>query len=292
MTEVGRRPTLYELLLALHAIESVEADIAAHDPEAKTFRVVLTFTRAQCPNDWIEGKPKPSWMFEQLTEELAAWLQQRNREEQWVSKEEQMGSSIDTLMAHYTEELKKVVKASPQNMLTRMQKRIFEDTILRLKELKERRAAGGVYSQTESRREKARKQWEDDEYEAPKREEQQRRQQQARDFGGFQYRGFDDLDPEMARQTREAFSKFFNDNAYGWGPNHGAATPPPKSNNKQPWHVTLGVPISATKEEITKAYRKLVAKYQPRTSADAEDKERHDKMTEINTARDEGLGGL
>src|SRR5713226_4781054 len=197
MTEVGRRPTLYELLLALHAIRSVESDAAVYDPEAKTFRVVLTFTRAQCPNDWIEGQPKPTWLFEQLTEELAAWLQQRNREEQWVSKEEQMGSSIDTLMAHYTEELKRHVKMVPQNIGSRLNKRIFTDTILRLQELKERRVAGGVYSQTESRREKARKQWADDEYEAPKREQEQRRQQEKSDFGsGFSY---DDLNEQQRR---------------------------------------------------------------------------------------------
>lgn len=281
MSSVGHRPTLHELLECLHAIERVEADTAALDPAAEKFRVVLTFQRVQCPIDWVNGQPKPSWMFEQLIEELSAWLQQRNREEQWVSKEERMGSSLDGLMAHYAEELKKSARAVSQNIVTRMQTRVYTDTVLRLKELKERREAGGVYSATESRREKARKSWEEEEFEAPKREEQQRQQ-----------RAKDNPNPF------EHYEKFFEDAMRGtWGDymrgrRQQSAPPQTKANNKQPWHVILGVPASATKAEITKAHRKLVAKHQPRTSIDAEDKARNDKMAEINTARDEGLGGL
>lgn len=281
MTDVGRRPTLHELLLALHAIESIEADVAALDPKSETFRVILVFQRAQCPNDWIDGQPKPSWMFEQLIEELSAWLQQRNREEQWVSKEERMGSSIDGLMAHYTEELKRVVSARPETIATRMEKRVLQDTILRLKELKERREAGGVYSQTESNREKARKQWAEDEYEAPKRERAQN-QQRARDnpnpFGDF-----------FSEHIKRAFEEDVRRAFYGtdWGQQQKA---PPRNNpSKQAWHVTLGVPASASKSDIKKAYRKLAAKFHPDRYKEPDG---HTKMAEINTARDEGLGGL
>src|SRR5712692_3853216 len=107
MSSVGRRPTLDELILALHAICNIEADSSTLDRDAPLFRIVLTFQREQCPEDWREGEPKPTWLFEEIKEQLLAWRQQQVREAQWVSKEDRLGSSIDTLMAHWAEELKR-----------------------------------------------------------------------------------------------------------------------------------------------------------------------------------------
>jgi DnaJ-domain-containing protein 1 len=301
MTSVGRRPTLSELLEALYAIKSVEADADALNPERETFRVVLTFQRAQCPQDWIEGQPKPTWLFEQIIEELAAWERQRYREEQWVSKEEQFGASIDTLMAHWTEELKKNSSIKPENMLTRALKQILSNTILRLKELKERREAGGVYSATENRRDKARKAWMEDEFEAPRREEEQRKQRQQRDWRDepFIWPGGSaaDMEEEIRRKAEDFFRTQYGS---GWEnfftgrrQKHQQQDPlKPQSGNKLPWYKILGVPADATKEQIKKAHRALVKLHQPRTSADAEDKQKTARMAEINTARDEGLSGL
>lgn len=288
MTSVGRRPTLDELMLALHAVIRVEADADALDPEKETFRVVLTFERSRCPQDWREGQPKPTWLFEQLFEELAEWRQQRIREEQWVSKEAQFGASIDTLMAHWAEELKKEAAIKPENMLTRARKQVLSNTIVRLQELKERREAGGVYSATENRRDKARKAWMEDEYEAPKREQEQRRQQESRDSSGFGYTGFEGIDPEEIRKAwREDWDKIFGD-AFFRGQqrkdSHKA-----QSGNKRSWYAILGVSAHAGKKEITKAYRTLAAKYHPDRYKEADG---HARMAEINTARDEGLGGI
>lgn len=280
MTSVGCRPTLEELILALHAIKSVEADIDALNPERETFRVALTFQRDRCPNDWIYGQPKPTWLFEQLIEELKAWRQQRIREEQWVSKEEQFGASIGTLMMYWTEELKKNDAIRPENLLTRSMKQILSNTIVRLKELKERREAGAVYSATESRREKARRSWMEDEYEAPKREEEQRRQQEKSDFaGGFWERAYE------GHSGDETF--FFG---FDMGARQKRPDPQkPSSGNQQPWYAILGVSVGATREEIKKAHRKLTAKYHPDRYKEADG---HERMTAINTARDEGLGGV
>ena len=287
MTSVGRRPTLHELLLALHAICRIEADADTLDHTKETFRVVLTFNRENCPNDWREGEPKPTWFIEQLMEELSAWLQQRTREEQWVSKEEQFGASIDTLQAYWLVELKKHAAIQPQNMPTRSLMQILSNTILRLKELKERRDAGGVYSATENRRDKARKAWMEDEYEAPKREEEQRRQQANR--GRFYethsgYTGFEGIDPDTIKKMWERMDQTFNFNDFSR-----KQPPPPQANNKRSWYAILGISAHASKREITKAYRKLAAQYHPDRykGADA-----HAKMAEINTARDEGLGGV
>lgn len=295
MTSVGRRPDLHQLLEALHAICRIEADASALDQTAETFRVVLTFTRALCPDDWVAGEPKPMWLIEEIVEQLQAWERQCSREQQWVSKEEKFGASIDTLMTYWTEELKKTSEIRPENMLTRAQKQILSNTILRLKELKERREAGGVYSGTENRREKARKTWVEDEYEAPRREEEQRRQQEARD-GAFMGWG---EDADAARRAAEdlfrryggeSWQSYFHDAASFFGFDSAQPKPPPStSGNKRPWYVVLGVPAHATDDEVKKSYRRLARKYHPDRYKEAD---AHERMTEINTARDERLGGV
>jgi hypothetical protein len=277
MTEVGRRPTLNEIREALQAICSIKADVDALESDSETFRVILTFQRVQCPQDWIDGQPKPTWLFEQIIEELCAWERQQAREEQWVSKEEQFGSSIEGLMIHWSEKLKAVAATIPETMVTRMEKRILANTVVRLKELKERREAGGVYSQTESRRGKARKTWAEDEYEALKREEEQRKQQAWGD--GFLGAGFSN--------QYSNFYKIYEDLLYDRFRQPPA--PKPQPGNKRRWHEILSVPASATKDEIKKAHRKLAMQFHPDRYKEADG---HARMSEINTARDEGLGGL
>lgn len=291
MTEVGRHPTLSELLQALGAICSIEAGTNALDSNSETFRVVLTFVRAQCPQDWRDGLPKPTWLIDGIFELLTAWQQQKIREAQWVSKEEQMGSSIDTLMSYWAEELKKSAAATPETLLTRFNKRTFSDTILRLNELKERRIAGGVYSATESRREKARKAWTEDEYEAPKREEAQRQKQYTDESERLWGDGLHGAyNKHFYKMYNDAFDKLFEDAIRGGG--FQQKTNKPKGAGHKAWNEVLGVSASATESEIKKAHRKLVAKHQPRTIAQGEDRTRAEKMMEINTARDEGLKGL
>lgn len=280
MTDLGLRPNLEALILILDGVCKIEADVDALDTSKPTFRVVLTFDRTLLPESW--QTPKPTHMLEAIIEQLHLWRAQRICEEQWVSKEEKMGSSIDTLMAHYTEELKKWSKQTPQNIVTRMQTRVFTDTILRLQELKERRAKGDVYSHTESRREKARKAWAEDEFEGPKREEQQRKEHAERNHEHFQYETYTDwgTDWTNANPGGKTWEDLFGTRKKGVG-----ATPP----GKRPWHQVLDVPANASKDQIQKAYRKLAAKYHPDRY---KEKDGHEKMAEINTARDIGLGGL
>jgi DnaJ-domain-containing protein 1 len=298
MTDVGLRPNLEALLLILDGVVSVEADHDALDPDKPTFRVVLTFDRLRLPDSW--QIPKPTHWLEGLVEELRLWSTQKTREAQWVSKEERMGSSIDTLMAHFTEELKKAQRATPQNVKTRLDQRIYADAILRLQELKERRAAGGVYSHTESRREKARKTWEEEEFEGPKREEEQARQRDSYNYQqryrpGYSGDPWEGIDPATRSKYEDIFRQFgegrFRD-AFTrgfYGSTHTPPPPPPDNANKRTWYSVLGVTPKATKKEITHAYRKLAAKYHPDRYKEADG---HERMAEINTARDTGLGGL
>ena len=53
--------------------------------------------------------------------------------------------------------------------------------------------------------------------------------------------------------------------------------------------LALGVSARASESDIKKAYRRLAAKYHPDRYKEPDG---HAKMAEINTARDEGLGGL
>lgn len=63
--------------------------------------------------------------------------------------------------------------------------------------------------------------------------------------------------------------------------------PPPRSNaRKRPWFEVLGVPPDSTRDTIVRAYRKLALKNHPDRGGD------HEKMSEINQAKDEALGGL
>lgn len=284
MSSIGQRPTIDEITAILDGVVRIEADADANNPGAPQFRVVLTFSR-ELLSDEVERwatSPTPTWLVDELKLHLLEWKQQKAREAQWVSKEERMGCSIDTLIAHYAEELKKVSAQVPETVVTRAQKRVLSDTVLRLQELKERRAAGGVKSHTESRREKARKAWAEDETEAPKREEEQQRQR------GTSWKeawyGADSAD--IYKRFRDAFGADFA--REGFFKDRTTRTSP-KTPGKRSWHEVLGVAVSADEKEIKKAYRKLAAKYHPDRYKEPD---AHERMSELNKARDDGLGGL
>lgn len=301
MTSVGQRPTLWEILKILDACTVTGAtELRDHTWEFHLrFDPSKLFSSVQ---GWdIDDEPKPTWLLEEIKAHLEALRIQQAREAQWVSKEETLGISIDSLMAHWAAELQKVSAASPQTLATRMDKKVFANTVLRLKELKERREAGGVYSEAAARRDKAHKDWMDDEYEAPKREEEQRQRRERTNGPDYMY-GFEYTSrPDMDEATAEAFRKHFEDfwkeelrkhqerAFYGTDWAETPKPPPPKKSGVGPWYTVLGVAANATKEQINKAYRKLAAKYHPDRS---KEEDAHVRMAEINAARDEGLGGL
>lgn len=285
MTSVGHRPTLNEIIRILDACLISSATEVSPD----RWEFHLVFDRKKLYEEvsgWSDGLPKPTWLLEEIKAHLISWSIQQTREAQWVSKEDKFGASIDTVIAYWAEELKRVSKLN--GLANRLAAKFIPNTILRLQELKERRAAGGVYSATEDRREKARKTWMEDEYEAPKREEQQRREREKinPEFGYF-------VGGEWSREQAEELYKNFR---YTWfsggrqyGKSYGGKAPSPQAGGKRLWHDVLGVPVTATAKDITKAYRKLAAKFHPDRYKETD---AHARMAEINTARDEGLGGV
>lgn len=61
----------------------------------------------------------------------------------------------------------------------------------------------------------------------------------------------------------------------------------PNNARKRAWHEVLEVPVDSTRDTIMRAYRKLAARYHPDRAGG-----NHDRMAEINQAKDEGLAGL
>lgn len=300
MSTVDRRPTLQEI----RAILGICTVSGATEIREGVWQFHIEFNRDDLEDvpGWSDGLPKPTWLLEEIRRHLHDWQTQQAREAQWVSKEEELGSSIDTLTQYWAHEMGKARAVRPETVTSRLHTKVLASTVLRLKELQERRTAGGVYSATEDRREKARKTWREEEFEGPKREEEQRKaREKANPYYG---NGFEDMDAEILRKMHEAMNKhwerMFEDSTYksfrygGTNSNYQRQqyTPPSPTSGKIPWYTVLGVSATATKAEITKAHRKLVKQYQPRTSADADDIARTAKMAEINVARDAGLAGL
>lgn len=98
------------------------------------------------------------------------------------------------------------------------------------------------------------------------------------------------------RQTEEELRRFWKERPFGRGPytkyNHytyeEASRPPPKQEKpKRPWYEVLGLRPGATKSQINNAYRSLAMRFHPDRKGGS-----HEKMSEINVARNEGLAGL
>lgn len=264
MTDIGRRPTLEDIIRILDACTVSSATDIASDNGIWQFHLTFDAKKMYGPVEgWSDGLPKPTWLIEEVLTQLRAWRTQCNKEQQWVSKEENFGASIDSLMAHWTEELKKADRVVPQTMQSRMAVRTLSNTILRLQELKERREAGAVYSSTESRREKARKAWMEDETEAPKREEAQRRQRRTGDYEFYHQA----TEEEISKAWKEFWGHFedgaFYDGRYADPGRQRKQNPQPGVAGKTPWYEVLGVAPNASKKEIKQAIRRMRSKYHP-----------------------------
>jgi len=73
---------------------------------------------------------------------------------------------------------------------------------------------------------------------------------------------------------------------FRWKQDSKTQTPPPPM-GKLTWYEILGVSANATKDQIRRAYRKLAALHHPDRPGGS-----HEKMRDINAARDEGLAGV
>lgn len=179
--------------------------------------------------------------------------------------------------------LQKKQAESERDMAANMNSRMFQAVIDHLQELHGRRQGADRAKAEERQRREA---------EAKKADEARKTKSEQKTKGPFEERmrqdqweaffygsgGFGGSQENAERNAYETFRR------WNWGRD------PPKSpspGTKQRWWEVLGVSPEATRDQITKAYRKLAAKYHPdRKGGSAE------RMQAINVARDEGLAGL
>src|SRR4030095_7089871 len=82
-------------------------------------------------------------------------------------------------------------------------------------------------------------------------------------------RHFDEIFGQAYRKYSDPFwrSQFSGDRREryhpGWSGSTSSNTPPPPPPTKEAWYQILGVPVTATKEQIVKAYRRLAMRYHP-----------------------------
>lgn len=304
MSSVGKRPSLKELLHILEAMEVAEA--YAEAPGSRYFTFTLKVDREKLQEsvpDWsVNGLPKPRWLVEGLKEQLSKWHTQRIKEEEWVSREDRFGASIEALQGYFKDKMTAAKKRENKGngLEAAIESALYAATILRLEELRQRREAGAVYSEASSRREKASKDWraqEDDRDEMLRRQREQQYYAEQEEFSRRQHYSYgwtnDYTEDPLGRQRRRFEEAFGWGTAGGWGKDTDSnppppPPPPPAQPNKRPWHETLGVPANSSKRQINHAYRRLAAKYHPDRYHEAD---RNTRMTDINTARDEGLAG-
>lgn len=107
--------------------------------------------------------------------------------------------------------------------------------------------------------------------------------------------GFED---SFYRDFNEAFRnrRYWKDESFGFGGTSSNAgqkeQPKTKARNKtrDPWHIVLGVPITAKKDEIKKAWRLLVKELHP-DKPENRTPEKLEKLKDVNTAYEEGIAG-
>jgi DnaJ-domain-containing protein 1 len=302
MSNLGIRPSLEELIAILFTVKITAVTLMNVDnPSNPDLQITLRFNsdllKETVPN-WAGLDFKPQWLFDGILEALQDALLQRRREEQWVSKEDRFGASIESLMVYCKEEMQ---KASQKHGLSdRVAVKFHAAIILRLQELLERRQAGGVYSKADTKREKARKAWMDDEAHGHEREAEQKRQREAKN-------GPDSTDgtwygPGRTNYDFWRYKDYFTDKETSWGPfgkeywnafdfEEPRYTPPPSDPNKKPWYEVLGISASANASEIRRAARKLTKALHP-DKPENRTPENEALLREINEAKATGLKRL
>lgn len=282
---------LGELISVLHGIARVEVDPRVLDPEAPEFALQVTFSRERLDSAGVSRMDgtllTPTWLFEGILEQLQDWLRQRLREEAWMRGEQRFGAGIDQVMGFLTERMKDAktrLNRSPSNLRESVELKLWSNAILRLQELKERRAASGLQDTWSAMRDRATSAWREEEVEGLKREEKQRRQREKANG------------PDVGMQDdpgwfRGAFEGLFNKpgSFAGFKSSHQAQYAAER------WANVLDVDVTASFDTVQKAVRRLRRKYHP-DKPENNTPENANRIKEINNAwevykRVRGLSG-
>lgn len=228
-----------------------------------------------------------------LLDQLRRLVEYDQNEQRWAAG--RLGSSVTDCIGWLY--LQKKFAEQERDTAANMNSRMFQAVIDHLQELHGRRAgADRAKAEERKRREEAAKKADEER----KRHQEEQAKKQSPFEEAFRQR-YEEYMREDAWRAFYGAGFRYEDFASGrrsgrtgnfWesdprGSQQEQKTPPPNSGGKQRWFEVLGVSANATADQIRRAYRKLAAKHHPDRPGGS-----HEKMRDINAARDEGLSGL
>lgn len=278
----GTAPPPLETLQAM--LESVASVHAYRNKSGTRTRLIL-----EIDADKLHGKGHSCYATgEQIAEVLRDTVSRMvyfDRVTADYSREDRKGATAADIAAFIQNEMKHI---KPNGLASTMQFRMFSECIHKLTELGVWRVAADAkrFQKEEDERKRQDKMREEAmrakaEADARMKEEQEKGKSKDENWKGAFEDAFKDFEESTYRYGFDFYS--------GARRQQYEEPPKPKASHKGrlPWYAVLEVSPQATDAEIIKAYRRLVSKYQPRTSEDALDVSRTEKMKAINTARDE-----
>lgn len=285
------RPGLAEALAILQSISQIYGKFDADDPTLPAFTIEFQFDRQRLrdlgANHWAEG-PTPRYWVETLQRLLKDLGSIYANEARWSAQASAGASVTDCL--NFLEFKMQSFRTAAANPVNSVEANLTQRTIQYLKELEERRTMGAFSNPHEARQkaDSSRWQWENSqEHEEFLRQQRAQREKTSRqgDYDRAEEGIWESIFKQYADITGKGERGFFGEGYRRPGGQQRQA-PPPKLNNIKFWFEVLDINAGATKKEIKAAHRKLAMKCHPDRDGGS-----HEKMQELNKARDDGLAG-
>lgn len=309
--------SLRDCIATLQGVTGITADISAQQLDCPEFLVTLKFSRDALrmsgAGDFADQEPVPTLLVQLILGHLLELDRIKQNETAWSRR-----AATAPTLADCAAFLKGQSDREKGDVAGSYTKKYYARTLQHLEELRERRSVGGYANPFEAAHDADSAKWRFEESSAAEELRKQQEQAWRRRNGPDQQHtaweqafGFSPgwgeyssasaeemaervrkLYEEMLRQQGRSFDDQYYSHFYGDGP-FGSfkqrPAPPPNTPTGKYWFEVLGVSPQATKDQIQKAYRKLASKYHPDRykAPDA-----HQRQTEINVARDEGLAGV
>lgn len=276
MASIPPRPGLADAIAILQSIIHIGGGEGSDQPENPQFTIHFVWSRDKLrergANHFANG-PTPRYLIETLLELLYRLAEHDSRENAWSAKASAGSTILDCI--HFLRFQADKKTTGPRDTAAAIEAKLLNRAIQYLQELDERRAAGGYSNPHEAKQkaDSARWQWENSKEHEDFIKAQQARREKTSGQKDYTYQ-----DQAFQGRWKKTFEEMFEEAAY-YGDGSGKA-------NGTAWWQVLGSRPDATKKEIEKAYRKLAKSYHPDRPGGS-----HEKMQQLNVARDIGLAG-
>lgn len=276
--------TLAQVIAILHGVVQITADMSAQDLECPEFLVTLKFSRNELrkygATEFADREPTPTFLLEGIIALLQTLAASEARERAW-SNSQPPGMTLQDCVSFLEGEILR--NRHNNGFSAGITRSLHQRTVVYLKELLERREYGGYRNPYEERQNADSTKWRfEDSREAEELRKEQERKRRRAEQDSYGNRAFEDGFRGYNEYFRDAYESAFKSYFHDFGQ---AAPNPP---DKRHWYEVLGVVPGATRREIKTAVRRLRSKYHPDRYKHAD---AHARMTEINVACDEALGG-